>query len=64
MAYKQQEIGFEYMFLVPLISLIVAINIFNFRLYWFINAGDVVAYSGAAYIFSRRVNLAMVFWCP
>ena len=30
-AYIQQEIGFEYVFLVPLISLIVAIIIYNFR---------------------------------
>ena len=30
--------------------MIVAIFIFNFRFYWFINAGAVVAYSGVAYI--------------
>ena len=30
--------------------MIVAIIIFNFRFYWFINAGAIAAYSGGAYI--------------
>ena len=49
-AYIQQEIGFDYWFLVPLISMLVGIIIFNLRFYWFINVGAIAAYSGGEYV--------------
>ena len=53
---------FDYGFLVPLISMLVATIMFNFRFYLFINAG----LSGPTlegHIYNRRLGLTMVFCC-